>query len=89
MRWLLNNWIFVVFFIGMVAMHRRHGGGHRGRRGSHRDRHVRRHAPDPNTIQQPVDRIGDESRSPIATDSSDAPVATPDADPARPRRHGC
>ena len=89
MRWLLNNWIFVVFFIGMFAMHRRHGGGHRDRRGSHRTRHDRRQAPDPNAVQQPVNRIGDESRSPSATESGDAPVATPHADRTRPRRHGC
>ena len=35
MEWFSQNWIWVLFFVGMIAMHMFGHGGHGGHAGSH------------------------------------------------------
>ena len=37
MEWFSQNWVWVLFFAGMVAMHLFGHGGHGGHRGGHND----------------------------------------------------
>lgn len=37
MEWLSQNWVWVLFFIGFIAMHMFGHGGHGGHGGGHKD----------------------------------------------------